>query len=434
VQADEKLLNIQEVKSNKGITAWLVEDHSLPIIAVKFSFKGAGAVQNLAEKQGVARLLSNTLDEGAGDLTSEEFQKILNDNSITLSFNSGRDNFGGQLKTLSRHKEKAFELLRLSLTQPRFDEDPVERMRQDNIARIRSSVGNPDWIAARIFNDKAFENHPYALNSGGTLTTLQNITADDLRTHLKDYLTQDRLHIGVMGDITVKELEILLDEVFGELPKTGEVSTVKDLELQNQNQTFIYEKDIPQTILTLSMPSIDRNDPEYYAAQVMNYIFGGGGFGSRLMEEAREKRGLTYGIYSSLVNQDHVNYLNIGTSTKNASVAEMKQIIQQQVEDIKTNGVTDQELEDAKSYLVGSLPTALSSTDKIAGILLTLQMNERDINYLDQYANNINTVTQDDIKRIANRILDIDQAITIMVGQPENVENTVEVKELNNIE
>lgn len=434
VKADDKLLNIKKVTSDSGITAWLVEDHDLPIISVQFSFKGAGAVQNSKDKQGVAQLLSNTMDEGAGNITSEEFQKILNDNSIALSFSSGRDNFGGQLKALSRNKDKAFDLLKLALIEPRFDEAPVERMRQSNLARIRSSMGNPEWISARIFNDKAFENHPYALNSGGTLTTLKSITNDDLREHLKNYLTQDRLHIGVMGDITADELKTLLDQTFGKLPKTGKKSDIQNLKLQNQGKTFVYKKDIPQTILTMAMPSIDIYDPDYYAAQVMNYILGGGGFGSRLMEEAREKRGLTYGIYSGLTHQDFIDFISIDTSTKNISLFEMKEIIKNEIENIKKQSVTKEELQDAKSYLTGSLPTALSSTNKIANILLSLQLNDRDINYLDQYKENINIVTLNDIKRVANRILKPEQAVTVMTGKPENIDDFIEIKKLENVE
>lgn len=434
VQAQDKFLDIKNVTSENGITAWLVEDHDLPIISIKFAFKGAGAIQNIEEKQGVARLLSNTMDEGAGDISSQEFQKILSDNSITLNFNSGRDNFDGQLKTLSRHKEKAFELLNLALTQPRFDAEPLERMRQSNISRLRSAMGNPDWISARIFNDKAFEGHPYALNSGGTLTTLERITADDLRAHLKNYLTQDRLHIGVMGDITAAELKDVLDRIFSDLPKSGIGGKQEPLELQNKGKVFVYNQDIPQTIISMAMPSIDRIDPDYYAAQVMNYIFGGAGFGSRLMEEAREKRGLTYGIYSSLSHQDAIHLLNISTSTKNISVSEMNNIISEQINQITGTPVQDTELADAKSYLTGSLPLALSSTDKIANILLSLQLNDRKIDYLDNYATNINAVTAQDITTVAKRILKPESAITVMVGQPEIIENIIEVKDLNNVE
>ena len=430
----DKVLDIKEVTSATGIKAWLVEDHSLPIIAVSFAFKQAGSIQDSTEKQGLARLLSNTLDEGAGDLTSQEFQKALSDNSITLYFNSGRDNFGGTLKTLSRNQKKAFELLKLSLTQARFGADAVERMKQANISRIQSSKGNPDWINARLFNDVAFAGHPYALNSGGTITSLQNITPSDLKTRAQDWLTKDRLMIGVAGDIKEEDLSLILDNVFGGLPATGATNNTKEITLQNQGQTFIYNKDIPQTIITSALPAFDRNDPDYDALRVMNYIYGGGGFGSMLMEEAREKRGLTYGIYSSLLMQDYLSGINISASTKNASVKDMMDIIRAEMNNIKSAPLPQTKLDDAKSYLIGAMPLGLSSTDKISGNLLSLQLDEREPDYLDQFKKNINRVTVEDVQRAANRLLDPSKLLTVMVGQPENIEKFNELKDLPNVE
>ena len=434
VQAEERFLDIQEVTSKNGIKAWLVEDKSLPIITIKFSFKGAGAIHDGKDKQGLSRLLSNTMDEGAGDIKSHEFQKILSDNSITLSFGAGRDNFGGQLKALSKNKEIAFKLLKLSLTDPRFDKSPVERMRQANLSRIRASMGNPDWIAARIFNDKAFENHPYALNSGGTLSTLKNITASDLRSHVKNYLTQDRLHIGVMGDISANELSNVLNQIFGGLPKQGVADNTNKLSLQNTGKTFTYNHDIPQTIISSALPSITPQDHDYYALQVMNYIFGAGGFGSRLMEEAREKRGLTYGIYSGTSNQDYINLFTIGTSTKNESVPEMMQIIEDEMTRISTKKVSDSELEDSKSYLTGSLPLSLSSSSKIANILLSLQLKDRPIDYLDTYNEKINAVSAQDVQKIAQRLLNKDNMMSVMVGNLAPIEGSIKIESLSNVE
>ncbi len=432
--ANDKILNIQEVSTKSSITAWLVEDHSLPIISLKFSFRGAGSIQNSEDKQGLARLLSNTMDEGAGDLTSQEFQKQLSDNSITLNFTSNRDNFGGQVKTLSRNKDKAFNLLKLALNQPRFDAEPLERMKQANLSRIKRSIGQPDWINARIFNDIAFNGHPYALNSGGTLTTLTNITADDLKTYKKNWLTQDRLVIAATGNITKKELIKIIDNVFSALPQSGLENKIQKGSLQNKGKTYLFEKDIPQTIITAALPSIDKNSADYDSLQLLNYIYGGGGFGSRLMEEAREKRGLTYGIYSQIAAQDYLNTLNISTSTQNKSVGEMLGIIKEQMNLLRDTDITMQELTDAKSYIIGSMPLSLSSTDKVSGILLGLQLDNRPIDYLDTYQNRIEGITIEDLKRLSNELLNPQDLLTILVGKPENINNTINITELPNVE
>lgn len=432
--AQDKILNIQKIETSQGITAWLVEDTSLPIIAMDFAFKGAGAVHNGIEKQGVARLLSNMLDEGAGDKLSQEFQKTLSDHSISLSFFSGRDNFGGSIKTLSRHKDLAFDMLHLALTQPRFDAEPLQRMKQANIARIRSSQGNPDWIAARIFNDKAFEGHPYALNSGGTISSLQSIAVEDLKAHHEKWLTLDRLHIGVVGDISEEELKTSIDDIFGSLPRGKQNKKEEKITLQNQGKIFAYAQDIPQSILLMALPSLDENNPDYYTLQVMNYIFGAGGFGSRLMEEAREKRGLTYGIYSSLNHQNGIDYLSLGTSTNNDSVGEMMEVINDEMMRMKNQKVTVDELKDAKSYLTGSLPLSLSSTDRISGLLLSLQLNDRPESYLDDYVSKINAVTAKDIQRVAQKTLNVYSMIKVIVGQTEILQNYIKIETLPNVE
>ncbi len=435
--ADEKFLDIQEITSDQGLTAWLVEDHTLPVVALKFSYIGAGSRNDPEDKQGLALMLSNTMDEGAGPYDSQSFQKALTDHSITLRFGSDRDNFSGTLKTLTRHKEKAFELLQLALNAPRFDEEPVERMRAANLARIRSSLSDPDWIAARIMNDRAFEGEPYALNSGGTLTTLNNITADDLRTYKASQLTRDRLKIAVTGDITPDELKTVLDTLWGgpeivsRLEPEAQPFTVK-----NGGTSALYEKDIPQTIIRIIQPGISRNDPDYYPALLMDFILGGSGFGSRLTEEIREKRGLTYGIHTGFYELDQVKGYSLTTSTKNETAGEMMALIKAEMTKMRdgTAPVTEKELKDAQSYLTGSMPLSLSSTGQIAGMVLGLQLDRLPIDYLDRHAASINAVTIDDIARVSKRLLAPENLTVVMVGKPENVNPTQTIESLPHVE
>ncbi len=432
-QARESALEIQEVTSASGLKAWLVEDHSVPVIALQFSFKGIGAALDPKSKQGLSQLTSNTMDEGAGNLDSTAFQKELRDLSISLRFTNSRDHFGARLKTLSKNKARAFELLTLALTKPRFDEEPLLRMRNSNLSRLKSSLSDPDWIAARLLNDKAFANHPYAQNSGGTLTSLANITPDDLRNFTKN-LSKDRLVISVAGDITSQELSNILDQIFNTLPETSQIQDIENLSLQNTGRTFLYKKDIPQTIIEIYQPGLDRNDPAYQSAQIMNFILGSSGFGSRLTEEIREKRGLSYGIYTSLYDLNHIDTLSISTSTKNKNVPEVLSVIQNEWEKMKTIPVSAQELTSAKSYLIGSLPLSLTSTDKIASLLLSLQKSNLPINYLDLREEKIKNTTTGDILKIAKQILDPKKFITILVGKPENIKNVQIIETLPNVE
>lgn len=426
------LLDIKKVESQSGLEAWLVEDHSIPVIALQFAFRDAGTKNDPIEKQGLARMASNTMDEGAGDLDSQAFQKALQNLSITLRFSANRDHFTGQVKTLTRNKDEAFHLLKLALTAPRFDEEPVGRMRVSNQSRIKSALMDPDWMAARILNDRAFEGHAYALNSGGTLTTLDNITPDDLKAFHKR-LGRGALVVSAAGDITAEELAGLLDDIFGDMPE-GEKPETESFKVSHKGQTYLYKQDIPQSVIEMVQPGIGRKDPDYQTSQVMNYILGASGFGSRLMEEVREKRGLTYGIYTYFQNYEGGDTMHVTTSTANENVGEVLSIIRQTWEGMRQAPVSDAELADAKSYLLGSLPLSLTSTDSIAGLLLSLQLDNLPIDYLDQRAEEIAKVSQDDVLALAKKILQPDDFMTVLVGQPTDVSDAEIVVELPNAE
>ena len=421
-QAAERFLNIQEVMSPSGITAWLVEDHSLPVISLQFAFKNAGAALDPPGKQGLSQLASNTMDEGAGPYDSQAFQKTLADNSISFRFFSTRDNFGASFKTLTRHRDLGFDLVRLALTQPRFDADPVARMKAANMARLRSSLSDPEWIATRILYDTAFAGHPYALNAGGTLTSLEALTADDLKQFAKTRLDRDRLLVAVTGDISAHDLKAALDKIFGGLPATAVLPAIPDHTVQNGGKTFLHEMNIPQTLIQVMQPGIGRKDPDYYAAVVMNYILGGGGFGSRLTDSIREKRGLAYGVYTSLIELDHLKAIEMSTSTKNDTAGELMTLAQQEWRAMRDTPISAAELQNAKDYLIGSMPLSLVSTSAIAGLMMDMRTDGLPLDYLDRYSDNINAVTVDDVQCVAKRLLDPDRLTIVAVGKPKGIE------------
>ena len=296
-------------------------------------------------------------------------------------------------------------------------------MRNANLSRIKQNMSDPDWIAARLYNDRAYEGHPYALNSGGTLSTLASITPEMLRAYHQKYFTKNRLHIGVTGDITKEDLQDIINSIFGNLPNGAPPKAMAPLDLKNQGGSFIYPIDIPQSVVNIAYPSISIHDKDYFAARVMNYILGGAGFGSRLMERAREKEGLTYGIYSSLNHLSAIDLLKISTSTQNETREQMLGSIKDEIQQLIDHGVTETELQKAKDYLIGSLPLSLTSSDQISALLLSLQLNDRDIDYLDHYADQINRVTTKDIQSIAKIILD-KKPLIIIVGKEDKIKNS----------
>jgi zinc protease len=427
-------IDIRTFTTPKGITVWHVEDKTLPIISLSFLFRDAGSAYDPDDKQGLTRLLSNTMDEGAGKITAQDFQRQLSDNSISLSFESGRDNFGGSLVTLSRNKDLAFNLLSLAINKPRFDEEAVFRMRDANLARIKSSLSEADWIAARLMNDRAFDGHPYAKNSGGTISGLGAITSEDLKAVFRSDIVKDKLIVAAAGDISQADLSNAVDMIFSSLPQSAQKTKIPDIKEPKHKGIVLYKKDIPQTMVEIMLPAFDQKDPDAYALQVLNYIFGGAGFGSRLMEKAREEKGLTYGIYSSILDMRHADMMNISTSTKNETTAEIISIIKAEMEKLKTQKVSEKELTDAKSYITGSMPLALKSTESLSDIALSLQEQEKPVDYLDHYAQHIMAVTPDDVLRVANRVLNENNMSIILVGQPENITPTQIIESIPNVQ
>ncbi|WP_353858765.1 pitrilysin family protein [Azospirillum formosense] len=417
-------IEIKRVVSPGGIEAWLVEDHKVPVIALEWAFEGAGA-SDPKGKEGLANLAARTLDEGAGPYDSQAFAARLQDNAIALGYDAGRDAFGGSLRTLSDRRDEAFELARLSLAEPRFDAEAVERMRAAILSSLRRDQADPNYVARRLFYSTAFAGHPYGEEIRGTLESLPAITPDDLRGFVKGNFGRDRLVVAAAGDITPEDLGRALDHVFGALPATASNSaTIPDVEPKGLGETLVATRPTAQTVMLMGQPGLKRSDPDWYAATVMNYVLGGGGFGSRLMEEVREKRGLSYGVYSYLIPMDHSALVMAGGNTVNAKAGQALDIMRQEWKRMAEQGVTDEELADAKTYLTGSFPLQLGSTQAIAGILLQVKRDKLGIDYLDRRDAFINGVTQADVQRVAKRLLDPNRLLTVLVGRPEGVTAT----------
>jgi zinc protease len=421
VQLSAFAADIREITSPGGIKAWLVEERSIPIVSMKVAWRGGGSLDP-AEKAGIAHLASATMDEGAGDLDSISFQERLSDLAIKLNFDAGKDTFSGNLKTLSVNTDEAFRLFGLAITDPRFDEEPVERIRAQILTSLNRKLSDPNSLAGRAWFDIAFDGHPYSQPSEGTIETLSKVTIADLKEFAKTRLAKDNMVISVVGDIGEEELKLLLDKTFGGLPDEAVSSKVTETAPISEAMVRIIDQNIPQSVVIFGGQGVKRDDPDYYAAYVLNYILGGGGLGSRLTEEIREKRGLVYSVYSYLYPLDSAALHLGGFGTSNASVKEALALVGEQVELIRSEGVTEEELSAAKTYLNGSFPLSLSSNASIAGIMVAMQMNNLPAEYLAQRADLINAVTLDDVKRVAQKLLDPEKMIVVVVGKPDGLE------------
>ncbi len=422
-------MNIEEVTSPKGIKAWLLQDWSVPVITLSFAFRHAGAAYDPAAKVGLAHLVASTLDEGAGDLNAEAFQAALEDDAISLSYSADRDELRGELKTLSVNRTRAAELLHLSLNQPRFDAKDVKRVAEQIVSDLQYQVMDPGWVAYRTANNTVLAGHPYHQPSQGTVKTLRGLKPDDLRGYTKQYLTRDQLVIGVAGDITDTELGAWLDNMFGDLPQKSEKPAPKlpSVQLQAVGKTYIVTRNVPQSKVVMVEQGIKREDPAWYAGSIMNYVLGGGGFNSRLMHEVREKRGLTYGVDTQMSNYDYADMITVGAATSNDSTAQAISVIKEEWAKMASGGITADELQDAKTYLTGILPLSLTSTDKIAGFIVKMQLDHLPRSYPEDRAAALNAVTLDDVSQLAKRLLKSENLTTIIVGSPTNIPNAIEL-------
>ncbi|MCJ8143553.1 insulinase family protein [Ancylobacter sp. A5.8] len=418
--AQSETTRIQRVVSPGGIEAWLVHDTTLPLVAMEFAFLG-GAAQDPADKPGVASLASSLLDEGAGDLDSQAFQDKLAEKAIELRFDASRDMLGGSLRTLSENVDPAFELVRLSVNEPRFDDEAVERIRQGVLASLRRRANDPSALANLGWSAAAFPNHPYGRPVSGTLDSVLTITREDLASYAKKVMARDNLKIAVVGDITPEALAPKLDAMFGALPAKAELTPVPDVTPQGLGTVVVKEVDVPQTSVVFGGIALKRNDPDFIPAFVLNHMLGGSAFSSRLFREVREKRGLAYSVYSHLAPLDHAGLILGGTATKNDRTAESIDLIRAEYLKLLTEGPSEEELQDAKDYLTGSFALRFDSSAKVAAQLLQIQMDDLGIDYIDKRNELVAAVTLDDVKRVAARLKEHPDLLFSLSGKPAGI-------------
>lgn len=407
-----------------GVEAWLVEDRTNPIINVQLAFRG-GAALDPAGKGGLTEMVAGLLDEGAGDLDSAAFHDRLEELAVTLRFDADRDALYGELETLSDRREAAFALLHQALVAPRFDAEPIARVRSQLQAAARRALEDPATVASRAFMAMAFPGHPYGRPTGGTADTLAAITDQDLRTFVSTRMTKDRLVIGVVGDITPEALAAELERTFADLPATSNdeaVPDVAEVAAKTDGQTVIVPTGAPQSAIVFGQQGLSRDDPDFYAATVLAHILGSGPFTSRLYQEVREDRGLVYTVYARLAPLDHAALIIGSAGTVNERAGETLAVIRDVWRAVATEGVDERELADAKTYLTGSFPLRFTSSGRIARILVAMQMDDLGIDYLDRRNEFIEAVSLSDVNRLARDWLDADGLAFVAAGAPTGID------------
>jgi len=419
----EHTVNVIKVISPSGIEAWLVRDHLNPIINMHFAFRGGSALDPDG-KEGLAYMVSGLLDEGAGDLDSQLFQRRLEDLSIVLRFDANHDTFWGRLKTLSKNRDQAFTMLKAAIVKPRFDEKTVYRIRSQILAGLRRSSEDPETVANLTLGKELYPSHPYGRPVKGTAISIKAITRTDLRAFKRERLALDNLIIGVVGDIKPDELGRRLDQVFQDLPATSKATNIKEAQPQISGRIKVVRMAVPQSAIVFAQKGLRRIDPDFYKAYVLNHILGGGGFTSRLYNEIREKRGLAYSIGSYLNPRRYAGLLQGYGGTANKRVSETLEVLKKEWRLMANNGVDAETLDDAKTYLIGSYPLRFTSSGNIAAILISMQLEDLGIDFLEQRNSIISSISLEDLNTTAKKLLDPDNLVIVVVGTPKGVTST----------
>jgi zinc protease len=409
-------MQIKEVVSPGGITAWLVEDQNIPFTAMEIQFRG-GTSLDAPDKRGAVNLMTALIEEGAGDMDSRGFAEARDALAASFSFDSGTDSVSVSARFLTENRDQAIDLLRQALVNPRFDQDAVDRVREQVLSILRADEKDPDAIASNSFDRIAFGDHPYASDGNGTAATVTALTRDDILAAHKGALARDRIYVAVAGDITAEELGPMLDRLLGDLPATGTPLPQRAPWLLQPGVTTV-DFPTPQSTVVFGHAGIPREDPDFFAAFILNEAFGGGRFTARLMSEVREKRGLTYGIGSYLIGLDQAELYLGQFSTSNDKVAEAIEVVRAEWTRIAADGLTDQELADTKTYLTGSYPLRFDSNANIAMILVGMQMEALPIDYAVTRNARIEAVSMEDIRRVAKRLYQPEALHFVVVGQP----------------
>lgn len=396
-----------------GIEAWFFEDRSLPIIHLRMAWRG-GASLDPENKAGMTRLMAALLDEGAGEYSAKAFQKELARHAIHLGFSTGSEFFSGSMKTLSKNRVKAFHLLSESLRRPTFEGEAVGRMKASLLSLLAYRQQSPSYIATQKWYELAFPDHPYALPLLGTRESVESVTAEELRKHHKDMLSRDRLMIAVVGDIRAEELIPLLDKSFGGLPAKAGLPFPNPVKLHNRKMLHHIERDTRQASAIFGLPGIARDDEDFVAAFVMNYILGGDQLSSRLAKTIRVERGLTYSVYSYLYPLSRSPLWFAHLASDSTQIEEAIGLLKKEME--KAQDISEEELRQAKQYLIGSYPLRFSSGEEIADQLIGLQMQNLPLEYMQKRNGYIEAVGLADIRHTAKRVLHPRSMLTVIIG------------------
>lgn len=408
---------VEEITSpKKNIKAYLFQDDTNPIISMSFIFKNAGQASDDVDKKGIANLAAELLGYGAGNLDAHSYREELENNAISLDFNVNADDFTGNLLTTKSKQDKAYELLKLVLTEPRFAKEGINQVKAQFVMALKQQQESPESVLSQAFNEVLYKDHPYARNPLGDKNNIEKIQKEQLQEFMRNHLTLSNLIVGVAGDITPEEVGVMLDEVFGGLPEAGSINFVREAEVDFKARQKNINFDSAQNIASFAALGVERSHPDFYPLYVANYILGGSGLNSRLSILAREKEGLTYGIYTYLGLADKSSTIQGGFSSTPENFSKVMNIVKSEWKNLGDNGVSAKELEDAKNYLISSYNLRFAAIGDIADILAYMQKDNLGLDFLQKRNDYVRSVTLDEVNQAAKKYFDVNKLVFVNIG------------------
>ena len=413
-------VDVQEVTSPLGFKAWLVEDHAIPFMALRLGFKG-GASLDRAGKRGSVNLMMALLEEGTDDLDARGFAREVDELAASFTFDATGDSVSVSARMLSENRDAAIALLKGAVAAPNFDQVAIDRVKGQVLSILQSDLKDPNEIAQTAFNKAAFGDHPYGSTLSGTAVSIESLTRKDIQNAHRDTMARDRVFVSAVGDITAEELGALMDTLLEDLPETG-TAMPERVEFELKPGITVVPYETPQSVALFGHRGIKRDDPDFFAAFIASNILGGGGFNSRLMEEVRDKRGLTYGVYSFLSARDHAELVVGQVASANDRVGAAIDVIKDEWARLVNEGVSQEELDVTKTYLTGAYPLRFDGNGPIANILVGMQMQGLSKDYINTRNDNVNAVTLKEINRVIKDVYLPDDLHFTVVGKPEGLE------------
>lgn len=417
---DGEFATIQQFTTPGGVSVWLVEEPSIPILSLRMAWQ-AGETNDPEGLEGLTGAMVYHMNEGAGELDAQGFFKRMEELNMSFACGASNESTYCNASMLTDSASDSFDMITLAFAEPRFDDGPFERFLREQEVGLQTRETNPQYLASRARAAAMYPDHAYARDSSAE--SLAAMTQEAMRVQKDQLMVQEGMLVTAVGAMSPQELAPLIDRAVAGLPATSKTAETADVVLAEAVAApVVIDLPQPQSLVTFAAPAMKREDPDFYTAVVLNYTFGGGGFESRLMKDLRVEKGLTYGVYTQVSSEDKIQLWSGGGQTKNESAGEFIAGIKENMTKMVADGMTEEELSAAKAYLTGSYPLGFDSNAKIAARMMGVRLDGLPIDFFDKRNAMVDGVTLDDVNRVAAEYLDPTNFTFIVVGQPDGLD------------